>query len=142
MTSECRAARAFYRMGLDAGSPITHSLSPCRFTQKTVRLCGRTWVEIVIANEEDVQMAPGILADVDVHSRQLDHVRYESLTTKVLQQYPNLKAIAITLRESKSASHDGWSACLNDRKEFRTSSGYDITHIVDRVGSGDNFAAG
>jgi 2-dehydro-3-deoxygluconokinase len=99
-------------------------------------------VDIAIANEEDVQMALGIPADVDVHSGRLDPLQYENLTAKVLQHYPNLKTIAITLRESKSASHNGWSACLNDRKEFLTSSHYDITHIVDRVGSGDSFAAG
>jgi 2-dehydro-3-deoxygluconokinase len=99
-------------------------------------------VDIVIANEEDVQMALGILADVDVHSGKLDHAQYERLSTNVLQQYPNLQAVAITLRESKSASHNGWSACLNNRKEFLTSRHYDITHIVDRVGSGDSFAAG
>jgi 2-dehydro-3-deoxygluconokinase len=99
-------------------------------------------VEIVIANEEDVQMTLGISVDVDVHSGRLDRAQYESLTAKVLQQYPNLKAIAITLRESKSASHNGWSACLNDRSEFLVSRHYDITHIVDRVGSGDSFAAG
>ena len=55
---------------------------------------------------------------------------------------PNLKAIAITLRESKSASHNGWSACLHNGKEFLVSRHYDITHIVDRVGGGDCFAGG
>lgn len=98
--------------------------------------------EILIANEEDVQMSLGIAADVDVHSGKLDYSQYERLTNKVLQQYPNLKAVAITLRESKSASHNGWSACLNDRSKFLTSRHYEITHIVDRVGSGDSFAAG
>jgi 2-dehydro-3-deoxygluconokinase len=99
-------------------------------------------VDLVIANEEDVQMALGISAGVDVHSGRLDRTQYEALTAKVLQQYPNLKAVAISLRESKSASHNGWSACLNNRKEFLTSRHYEITHIVDRVGSGDSFAAG
>ena len=60
----------------------------------------------------------------------------------MLGEYPNLKAIAITLRESKSASHNGWSACLNNRKEFLLSRHYEITHIVDRVGGGDAFAGG
>ena len=46
------------------------------------------------------------------------------------------------MRESKSASHNGWSACLNDRQGFSVSRSYEITHIVDRVGSGDSFAAG
>ena len=48
----------------------------------------------------------------------------------------------MTLRESRSASHNGWSACLNDGAHFLTSRRYEITHIVDRVGSGDSFAAG
>ena len=99
-------------------------------------------IDIAIANEEDVQMALGIQADVDVHSGSLDRAQYQKLTARVLDEYPNLKAIAITLRESKSASHNGWSACLNDRQAFMLSRSYEITHIVDRVGSGDSFAAG
>jgi 2-dehydro-3-deoxygluconokinase len=99
-------------------------------------------VDIAIANEEDVQMALDIQAAVDVHSGELDRAQYEKLTLKVLGEFPQLQAIAITLRESKSASHNGWSACLNDRKSFLMSRHYDITHIVDRVGGGDSFAAG
>ena len=99
------------------------------------------FVDIAIANEEDVQMALGIQAEVDVHSGTLDRAQYERLTTRVLAEYPQLQAIAITLRESHSASRNGWSACLNDRKAFLTSRVYDITHIVDRVGGGDSFAA-
>jgi 2-dehydro-3-deoxygluconokinase len=100
------------------------------------------YVDIAIANEEDVQMALGIQADVDVHSGELDRGQYEKLTAKVLAAYPALKAISITLRESRSASHNGWSACLNNRKEFLLSRHYEITHIVDRVGGGDSFAGG
>src|SRR4051794_25775559 len=99
-------------------------------------------VHIAIANEEDVQMALGIDAKVDVHSGELDQAQYEKLTRRVLDEFPELKAIAITLRESHSASHNGWSACLNDRTEFIVSRKYDITHIVDRVGGGDSFAGG
>ncbi len=99
-------------------------------------------VDVAIANEEDCQAALGIKADVDVHSGSLDVAKYESLTRNVLQAYPNLKMIAITLRESKSASHNGWSACMNDREKFMVSRHYDITHIVDRVGGGDAFAGG
>lgn len=100
------------------------------------------FADIAIANEEDVQMALGIQAEVDVHSGKLDRAQYEKLTARVLGEYPNLQAIAITLRESHSASHNGWSACVNDRKQFLVSRSYDITHIVDRVGGGDSFAAG
>jgi 2-dehydro-3-deoxygluconokinase len=100
------------------------------------------FVDIAIANEEDVQMALGIQADVDVHSGELDRAQYEKVAKKVLDAYPEMKGIAITLRESKSASHNGWSACFHDRKEFLLSRHYEITHIVDRVGGGDSFAGG
>jgi len=99
-------------------------------------------VDIAIANEEDVQMALGIEAEVDVEAGSLDRAQYEKLTARVLAELPQLRAIAITLRESHSASHNGWSACLNDRQQFLTSRRYEITHIVDRVGGGDSFAAG
>jgi 2-dehydro-3-deoxygluconokinase len=99
-------------------------------------------VDIGIANEEDCQMSLGIQVDVDVHSGKLEREQYRKLTDAVLERFPNLKAIAITLRESKSASHNGWSACLNDRKDFLLSRHYEITHIVDRVGGGDCFAGG
>ena len=99
-------------------------------------------VDIGIANEEDCQAALGIQADVDVHSGKLEAQQYRLLAEKVLNAYPNLKLMAITLRESKSASHNGWSACLHDRNEFLVSRYYDITHIVDRVGGGDSFAGG
>ncbi len=95
-----------------------------------------------IANEEDCQAALGIEADVDVHSGQLSHGVYRALAEKVLSRYPNLKGIAITLRESHSASRNGWSACFHNRTDFLLSRHYDITHIVDRVGGGDCFAGG
>jgi 2-dehydro-3-deoxygluconokinase len=100
------------------------------------------FVDIAIANEEDCQMALGIQAKVDVHSGQLDRAQYEALASQVLSEFGNLKMIAITLRESRSASHNGWSACLHDGHSFRLSRHYEITHIVDRVGGGDSFAGG
>ena len=100
------------------------------------------YVDIAVANEEDVQMALGIQAKVDVHSGELDRAQYEALAGNVLAAYPDLKVVAITLRESRSASHNGWSACLHNRREFLLSRHYEITHIVDRVGSGDSFAGG
>jgi 2-dehydro-3-deoxygluconokinase len=100
------------------------------------------FVDIAIANEEDVQMALGIQAAVDVHSGELDLGQYRKLSDRVLAEHTNLRGIAITLRESRSASHNGWSACWNDGKEFLASRHYEITHIVDRVGGGDAFAGG
>jgi 2-dehydro-3-deoxygluconokinase len=100
------------------------------------------FVDIGIANEEDCQMALGIKSESDVHSGKLEVAEYRKLAEKVVTEFPNLKALAITLRESKSASHNGWSACLYNGKDFLVSRHYEITHIVDRVGGGDCFAGG
>ena len=99
------------------------------------------YVDIGIANEEDCQKCLGVSVDVDVESGELDTAKYEALSSKVLEVYPNMSAIAITLRESKSADHNGWSACLRDKNRFHLSRCYEITDIVDRVGGGDSFAS-
>lgn len=105
------------------------------------------YVDVGIANEEDCQKSLGVKledSDVDhaVTSGSLDSARYEALAQKMFATFPNLKYQAITLRESISASHNGWSACLYNGSEFFLSRRYDITDIVDRVGGGDSFAAG
>ncbi len=100
------------------------------------------YVDIAIANEEDCQKSLGISIDVNVESGKLDIESYRLLTEKVLKEFANLKMIAITLRESHSADHNGWGGCLNDRKEFIVSQHYEIYDIVDRVGGGDAFAGG
>ena len=100
------------------------------------------YVDIGIANEEDCQKSLGIDSDVDVAGGDLDTAKYERLTQKMLESFPNLAAIAITLRESHSADHNSWSACMRDRTAFYLSRKYEITDIVDRVGGGDAFASG
>ena len=101
------------------------------------------YVDVGIANEEDCQKSIGIsVEEVDVESGTLNVDRYEQLAEKMLAEFPNLKMQAITLRESVSASHNGWSACLHDGKAFHLSQKYQITHIVDRVGGGDSFSGG
>ena len=100
------------------------------------------YADIVIGNEEDCQKSLGIKVDVDVESGRLQTEKYRELTDKVLDLYPNIKKIAITLRESHSASYNGWLAVLNNREEFLVSKKYEIHNIIDRVGGGDTFAAG
>ncbi|MEO9599381.1 sugar kinase [Parasphingorhabdus sp.] len=100
------------------------------------------YVDIGIANEEDCQKSLGISVDVDVETGELDTAKYEALSEKVLELYPDMRTIAITLRESHSADRNGWSACLRDRAQgFKLSRHYEITDIVDRVGGGDSFAS-
>ncbi len=100
------------------------------------------FVDVGIANEEDCQKSLGIKLDVDVAGGHLDVEQYQALSEKMLASFPNMKMIAITLRESRSADHNGWSACLNDGKRFLLSRKYEINDIVDRVGGGDSFGAG
>ena len=99
-------------------------------------------VDVAIANEEDVQKSLGITADVDVESGSLDREKYRMLGSKVLSAFPNMKMIAITLRESHSADYNGWAACLNDGEHLYVSKKYEIRDIIDRVGGGDSFAGG
>lgn len=100
------------------------------------------YVDVAIANEEDVQKSLEITVDVDVESGELDRAKYKALGDKVLEAYPHMKMIAITLRESHSADWNGWTACLNDGKNFYISKKYEIRDIIDRVGGGDSFAGG
>jgi len=100
------------------------------------------YVDIVIANEEDCQKSLGIGLDVDVAGGDLDSDKYKNLTNKVMEKYPNIKKIAITMRESHSANNNGWSAVLNTGKDFFVSKKYEIKNIIDRVGGGDSFASG
>jgi 2-dehydro-3-deoxygluconokinase len=104
-------------------------------------------VDVGIANEEDCQRSLGIALEAesarhDAVPKTLDLDHYERLCAKVLEEFPNLRCQAITLRTSHSASHNEWSACLCNRREFLTGPTYDVAHIADRVGTGDSFAAG
>jgi len=104
-------------------------------------------IDVGIANEEDCQLALGIVVENEADEQQatagkLEQAHFETMCRKMFEAFPNLKYQAITLRESYSANHNGWSACLFNGREFFVSTGYDLTHIVDRVGGGDAFAAG
>ena len=102
------------------------------------------YVDVCIANEEDAQRSLGFDAGkTDVEGAHLDEEGYITLARSLKKSY-NFKAVAITLRESFSASMNGWSALLHDDKECITpqrSTRYEIS-IVDRVGGGDSFASG
>lgn len=102
------------------------------------------FVDVCIANEEDLHKSLGFQAEgTDVESARLDEQGYGQLAKQVREKY-DFQSVAITLRESFSASRNGWSALLHDRGECAKpvrSSRYEI-QLVDRVGGGDSFAAG
>jgi len=120
--------------------------------QKTMRGI-LPFIDLVIANEEDCHDVLGIHAGAtDVDSGVLDTARYPDVARQVISQFPNVTKVAITLRESLSATHNNWGAMLferdNDKAYFAPLDGtsryqpYQIKNIVDRVGGGDSFAGG
>lgn len=97
------------------------------------------YVDVCIANEEDAGDVFGIKADhTNLVEGKVDKAGYEQVAEKLLEEFP-FKAVAITLRESLSASDNNWSAILYDGKQFFHSKKY-MMRIVDRVGGGDSFA--
>lgn len=101
------------------------------------------YADVLIANEEDIQQCLGITApDIDIASGSLSIDAYKELGAAVLADFPQISCIAITLRESHSADHNGWSAVLITKDGVSLSRKYQITDIIDRVGGGDSFSAG
>jgi len=102
------------------------------------------YVDVCIANEEDAEMSLGLKAGTtNVEKAEIDEKGYFGLAEKLKGEF-HFKAVAITLRESYSASRNGWSAVMVDDKDCKKpyrSKRYDIL-IVDRVGGGDAFASG
>ncbi|MEW5785762.1 MAG: sugar kinase [Bacillota bacterium] len=100
------------------------------------------YADVCIANEEDAEKVFGIHAGgSEVTSGQLSDEGYRAVARELRERF-GFKYAAITLRESFSASHNGWAALLYDGREYYTSRRYDILPIVDRVGGGDSFCAG
>ncbi len=99
------------------------------------------YVDVCIANEEEAESVFGIHApNSNVVNGVLAQEGYVEVA-KQLQTRFDLRYVAITLRESISASDNNWGAMLYDGKQAYVSRRYPV-HIVDRVGGGDSFAAG
>lgn len=99
------------------------------------------YVDVAIANEEDAEKVFGIkAAETDITSGELSDEGYKDVARQLVERF-GFQKVAITLRESLSASVNNWSAMLYDGNEFYKSKKYNIT-IVDRVGGGDSFGAG
>jgi 2-dehydro-3-deoxygluconokinase len=111
------------------------------------------FIKVLIANEEDADHVLGIrAAQTNVDAGELNLGGYEEVARQIVRKFPNLSHVAITLRESVSASHNNWGAMLYDAAAQKAvfaptdSAGkyspYQIHNIVDRVGAGDSFAGG
>ena len=113
--------------------------SPEKARSVMTELCH--YVDVCIGNEEDADTTLGFKPEgTDVTKGELNLEGYKSVF-KQMQEKFGFKYIATTLRESHSASDNGWSALLYDGTEFYHSKKYEL-RIVDRVGGGDSFASG
>lgn len=109
------------------------------------------FVDLCIANEEDAADVLGIHAEgSDVHAGRLEVSRYPEVARQIVALFPNISRVAITLRESLSATHNNWGAMLFDAASGKAFfapeknglyTPYEIRAIVDRVGAGDSFGA-
>ncbi len=101
------------------------------------------FVDVCIGNEEDAELSLGFRPDADVNAAQTAAEGYKRIFVEMAKTFGFLH-VASTLRESYSASHNGWKALIynSEKDEFYESKHYDILPITDRVGSGDAFAAG
>lgn len=110
-------------------------------------------VTLLVANEEDAEQVLGIhAANTSVESGEIDANAYIAVAKQIVDRFPTIQQVAITLRESISASHNNWGAMLYQRDGGKSwfaptnTAGqyepFEIRNIVDRVGAGDSFAGG
>lgn len=99
------------------------------------------YVDVCIGNEEDAQLCLGFKPDADVEGGKTDAEGYYGIFKGMMKEF-GFKYVVSTLRESFSATHNGWKALIYDGKEFYQSKHYDINPIIDRVGGGDSFSGG
>lgn len=140
------AVKAAKRLGLHVSCDLNYRKNLWKYGKTADQVMTELvkYVDTVIANEEDFQKSLLLKAESasSVEDGELNIEQYKAIASLAMEKYPNIKRVAITLRESKSANHNDWSACLYNGKDFFLSRKYSITDIVDRVGGGDSFGGG
>ena len=108
---------------------------------RSVMLPLMEYVDICIGNEEDAETCLGYRPKADVQKGKVDAAGYRGIFRK-MQKELGFKYVIGTLRESFTASNNGWRAMIYNGDSFYVSHRYEILPIVDRVGGGDAFSAG
>ncbi len=102
-----------------------------------------TYVDVMIGNEEDFTACLGYEVEgVDDNLTALEHAGFKRMIERVTADYPNLSAVATTLRGVHTATVNDWAAILWSEGAFHVSSQRERLEIYDRVGGGDSFASG
>jgi len=138
------AVKAAKEAGLTVSLDLNYRKKLWNYGVSPVEVMGEMvkYADVVIGNEEDYQECLGFSVDADVESGKLAADAYGRLIDQVREKYNHLTHLSVTMRESHTADHNGWSAMLHDGKKLYQSRKYQITDIVDRLGGGDSFAAG
>jgi 2-dehydro-3-deoxygluconokinase len=102
-----------------------------------------TYVDVMLGNEEDFSAALGFeVAGIDEHLSELDPSNFKRMMRDVVTAYPNLKTVATTLRNARTATINDWGAIAWVNGEFYAAPNRERLEIWDRVGGGDSFASG
>ena len=99
------------------------------------------YVDVCIGNEEDAELCLGFKPDADVEGGETNAEGYKGIFEQMMKEF-GFKYVVSTLRESFSATFNGWKAMIYNGKEFYQSKRYEINPIIDRVGGGDSFSGG
>ena len=99
------------------------------------------YVDVCIGNEEDAELCLGFKPDANVEAGETGAAGYHKIFEQMAKEF-DFKYVISTLRESFSATHNGWKALIYNGKEFYESKRYDINPIIDRIGGGDSFSGG
>lgn len=99
------------------------------------------YVDVCIGNEEDAELCLGFKPDADVEGGKTNAEGYKGIFEQMMKEF-GFKFVVSTLRESYSATFNGWKAMIYNGKEFYQSKRYEINPIIDRVGGGDSFSGG
>ena len=99
------------------------------------------YVDVCIGNEEDAELCLGFKPEANVDAGETNAEGYKGIFKAMAKEF-GFKYVVSTLRESFSATHNGWKAMIYNGEEFYESKRYDINPIIDRVGGGDSFSGG
>ncbi len=135
--------QAARRLGVTISCDYNHRASLWQYGKRPPEIMREivSYADIGIAGRSDCQEMLGIVPRRAAASA-IDHEWFREVAQQVLDDFPTMRMQVITLRDGNSAAHYGWSACALDREAYHVSTRYEIKAVVDRVGTGDAFAAG
>lgn len=139
--------RAAREMGLTISCDLNYRKNLWKYGENAAEVMPELVKEcdIILGNEEDAEKVFGIKPegfDATSTGGDIDQERFRSVCEQIMQKFPSVKKVVITLRGSINANHNSWGGVLWDGSKLIQSPRYDITHIVDRVGGGDAFMGG